>query len=463
MSLRAWQVACLLVGLINVVAYIAVAIWFIQRSDLQPVRGRWPVLVLCGMSCLFCYFIGQIFVRLDFDNTTAAIGELPGFFVAPSLGFVIVRFTVFYIASRLAEEAEQLDQQQNAGRIVITSWYLSRKRWFCMKNYLLSSLVLTFIFVIPNAVIYVKRYSWLSITVQTDPAVIAWQFSLESLARYASIIVFLSGFLCTVVPKISRIHENLGLRVESWTPLICSVYTTCYFIPFFILKAMYPASPDFSNFCHAVFLWSGNAWIAVFITLVRPSMFTYRSGKWFKRLRTKSGASERDSSERSVKKVASPTSIKQVRQALLRVLKISQALQLFKKFCKEEFSLENVMFWEAVQAYRSQFALAGDNGGSSGELFECCQNVFKMFIAEDSPLMVNLSSKCRDALNLNFEKAGPANLRLDLFDDAEAEILDLLQRDTFARFKQTQDYKTILEDLDGLAGSDQIAVELGIH
>jgi hypothetical protein len=321
-----WEIGCLVVGLVDVIGFIMVAIWFLSRMSIQPIKGRWPILSVLGVGFLNLYLVAQIFVRLDFDDTTAAVSEIPSFFIAPAAAFLLARFIVFFISSKLVDAADELTSPAGASR---KSWFLQRKHWFTRRNYALGALILTFVFWIPNIVIYFIRFSWLSSVMQNDPGYIAWQFGLEGVVRNMAIFLIAGVTLIILAPKLAKIHENLGLKKDAFVIIINSIYLSCYFTMYFVITSQAPISPSFANFLHAIFLWSGCAWIPTSIMLINPLVRSYAVTSISKQ----STASDNNNSKVQDKNAMSGDDLK---NQLLRVLQDPEGLKLIHKFCKED-------------------------------------------------------------------------------------------------------------------------------
>lgn len=132
----------------------------------------------------------------------------------------------------------------------------------------------------------------------------------------------------------------------------------------------------------------------------------------------------------------------------------------FLDFCESHFSVENVLFHVACDLWtqRSAQACIVPFAGS-----ECTRKVFeklnlidpyampldkllakivKLFILPDSPLEINISSKCSDALKkaINYDEATesvtcnvpPATL----LRDSQAEVRALLLADVYSRYRR---------------------------
>ena len=107
--------------------------------------------------------------------------------------------------------------------------------------------------------------------------------------------------------------------------------------------------------------------------------------------------------------------------------------EIFKKYAKKEWSLENILFYEDVQKYKNITSFKYAQRRSK----EICNN----FINPGSPLEINLSSHVRRSTQ---EKVKNIIEYKDgfkiIFDDSIKETKRNM-RDTFARILKEEDYK----------------------
>ena len=117
---------------------------------------------------------------------------------------------------------------------------------------------------------------------------------------------------------------------------------------------------------------------------------------------------------------------------LQNLLSSEQGTAAFESQLTLEFSDENLAFWKVVKAYRD----LEDGPARLARAKELVQE----FVADDGERPVNLPGAMKVALNKRLA-ACTTEAPIDLFDDAGTEIFKLMERDTFARFKQDPDAK----------------------
>ena len=101
-----------------------------------------------------------------------------------------------------------------------------------------------------------------------------------------------------------------------------------------------------------------------------------------------------------------------------------------RSFCKKEYSSENVDFWFAVEQFRSNHEHMNENNDGK-RLYEEGKNIFEDFIGAGSPREVNIPSGIASKIQVLPKDEIPRNF----FDEAQSEIYELMERDTFSRFK----------------------------
>ena len=111
------------------------------------------------------------------------------------------------------------------------------------------------------------------------------------------------------------------------------------------------------------------------------------------------------------------------------------AMLAFQTFLANEYSSENVDFYEAVNRYK--FKYDPDNGEENHAFADY---ITQMFISEDSPLQVNIESKMRSRIERHVRKMRTVR---SLFDSCQQEIYLLMGRDSWTRFK----HSTFWEDM----------------
>uniref|UniRef100_A0A1B0B121 Regulator of G-protein signaling 7 n=1 Tax=Glossina palpalis gambiensis TaxID=67801 RepID=A0A1B0B121_9MUSC len=118
--------------------------------------------------------------------------------------------------------------------------------------------------------------------------------------------------------------------------------------------------------------------------------------------------------------------------SMRELLKDPVGREQFAKFLEKEYSVENILFWEAVQEMKAL---------PQSAIKEAIHNIWQQFLAPDSPYAVNVDSKsidlAREAVNCN-------NPNRWCFDVAAAHIYHLMERDSYPRYLRSEAYKDFL-------------------
>jgi len=123
--------------------------------------------------------------------------------------------------------------------------------------------------------------------------------------------------------------------------------------------------------------------------------------------------------------------------------------KVFRIFLKKEYSEENIIFWEACISLKS---IKDDL-----QFRDKAERMFKNHLDPASPHEISLDFKVKEGMLL--ERANPPR---EVFDEAQAKIYSLMQRDSFPRFLASENYKDLLpenlteRDLIGISGASAV-------
>ncbi|GMR33410.1 hypothetical protein PMAYCL1PPCAC_03605, partial [Pristionchus mayeri] len=110
---------------------------------------------------------------------------------------------------------------------------------------------------------------------------------------------------------------------------------------------------------------------------------------------------------------------------------------LFSQFLEKEFSSENIEFWTACEEYKKM-----KDGKKSKS--EKANEIYREFVAEDSPREVNVDSATRAATKAAME----SECGMDTFDLAQGKIEELMEKDSYRRFLKDKIYLDLLHQLE---------------
>ncbi|GAB1599332.1 regulator of G-protein signaling 1-like [Argonauta hians] len=111
------------------------------------------------------------------------------------------------------------------------------------------------------------------------------------------------------------------------------------------------------------------------------------------------------------------------------LIRSEDGVGIFKKYLKGQFCDENLDFWLAVENYR--------NNLDDCELEKQSGIIVKTYVSKRATRAVNLKAPNREKT----VKAVEADPHRNVFDDAQKEIYDFMQRDPYVRFLKSDEYK----------------------
>lgn len=125
--------------------------------------------------------------------------------------------------------------------------------------------------------------------------------------------------------------------------------------------------------------------------------------------------------------------------------------EIFKVYCKSEFSIENVLFWEAVQDFKN-IAVKNINSQTLVPhlLIDKSRLIYKEFLKRNSNYELNVEQNQVNAVYniINVDNPNLLNdISIHLFDDIEKSIV-LVMNDTFMRFQMKKEYELFMKELN---------------
>lgn len=114
-------------------------------------------------------------------------------------------------------------------------------------------------------------------------------------------------------------------------------------------------------------------------------------------------------------------------------LVIVDGRELFRIFLKKEFSQENILFYEACE----ELDLLVDEQ----EIFEKTRLIYEDYVSTLADREVSLDSVIRDEIQVRM-----INPSKDMFKSAREHIYNLMMRDSYPRFKNSEIYRKTLDD-----------------
>eukprot|EP01113_Clastostelium_recurvatum_P031314 TRINITY_DN3897_c0_g1_i1.p1 TRINITY_DN3897_c0_g1~~TRINITY_DN3897_c0_g1_i1.p1 ORF type:complete len:471 (+),score=135.89 TRINITY_DN3897_c0_g1_i1:181-1593(+) len=118
-------------------------------------------------------------------------------------------------------------------------------------------------------------------------------------------------------------------------------------------------------------------------------------------------------------------------------LKDPEARRSFQEFLVNEFSVENILFWQDVQTFR----LSGDN---PADLQRISDELVSKYVNNGSPMQINVSSTTNTAIKRVV--SGDTPVSVTMFDNAENEIIHLMKNDSYPRFLDSSQAQRLLRE-----------------
>jgi hypothetical protein len=136
---------------------------------------------------------------------------------------------------------------------------------------------------------------------------------------------------------------------------------------------------------------------------------------------------------------------------LRQILKDEEGHALFYAYLEREFALENLIFWDAVEVFRTQLEKDTLATSISGEAIV---EVLDKFIKPQSVLCVNIAHESRRKVLQQFDQwrnyansSSNQKLVIKLLIRAQDEVTTMLTMDTFVRFKNTPKGEALVQKL----------------
>eukprot|EP00924_Labyrinthula_sp_SR-Ha-C_P002616 snap_masked-scaffold_13-processed-gene-1.36-mRNA-1 protein AED:1.00 eAED:1.00 QI:0/0/0/0/1/1/2/0/399 len=122
---------------------------------------------------------------------------------------------------------------------------------------------------------------------------------------------------------------------------------------------------------------------------------------------------------------------------LLSILQDPEGKDLFREHLISEFSVENLYFYEAASLWRDQYHEIAHRYH-----YRTAQKLFNTMIRREVQLQINISDQVYQEIE---DELLSGRVSESLFDNAIDQVFDLMDFDSFPRFKQSADYKAYVD------------------
>ncbi|KAJ3414921.1 hypothetical protein HDV05_005870 [Chytridiales sp. JEL 0842] len=131
--------------------------------------------------------------------------------------------------------------------------------------------------------------------------------------------------------------------------------------------------------------------------------------------------------------VSSPT----MDDRLMSLLYNKLGLAFFHEFCIEEFTIENLLFWLDVETFQTCDEAIRPTFG---------RYIYLVYIAQDAPLLLNLSKEVRQDVAAAFDKNDGGALPVSVFDEAQQNVYAMIKGHSYIRFEKSS-YNKYLQNI----------------
>jgi len=170
--------------------------------------------------------------------------------------------------------------------------------------------------------------------------------------------------------------------------------------------------------------------VAVFVNGLFPVLLTFPR---FRGLLERTAVSAQD--QKDIETKGTIFALKQGVDVFQAVLNHPDLCEAFTRFTESEWSVENVLFYKAVEDYKRRA-----EEGAPG-LQERAQHLVDEYVANTAPLEVNLDHRVKAEILRILRTGATANM----FDEAHSKIYSLMEEDSFKKWQLTQGFKEALE------------------
>jgi len=388
-----------LILLLFFLLYIITLILFIKRRHLQPIYSHFPSLLV----------ITSIFFLIQIYNSGTAIffgGNdinflLPPYFIDISIMMPVAMISLSYCLRcwRLYFIFKLSQKKIARGQ---ANWF-HKYKWLIKSKFLLGIYISILLFFI----------------------IIAFPFTIFRVGGFIEVIVGLAVAF-PILPQtfafiylLRNIDDNFSIQKELKFVGFVALFVG---VPYMILVGV------FDTGLYEEYLFVLCIYLIFIATFTWPVIQTYKNQRGYTQF-TEETNKEFGMSDKNP-------------LALISILEDPEGLELFEKFCKNEFSIENVLFYKNVMEY--------NNCVESYKRKQIAVQIVNDFLRANSTCEINIE----DNLKLSIAKIVDTSdeqgstLTPSLFSQALTEIITILQLDTYVRFaisKMFKPYKNKVE------------------
>jgi len=149
----------------------------------------------------------------------------------------------------------------------------------------------------------------------------------------------------------------------------------------------------------------------------------------------------------------------------------------FRRFLTSEFSVENLLFWADIEDLRRK--VIRDKGQDENLIKQETKRLYNKYVMVDSPFQVNLADYIVQTIEFKMRKleeenildtspmetlkgAAPPNEFPTIFDEAQKSIFNLMDADSFQRYKSSDLYRDFVRTMRDKSHKRNVLQEMNI-
>jgi len=234
--------------------------------------------------------------------------------------------------------------------------------------------------------------------------------------------------------KLLFIKDPFFMRLELITTVVATTPVTL------IMGITYMSAPYLFE------PWFDYRWVfalmSLFMTVINglfPVLLTYDSYfNWLTALTTKNSMLTTD--EMLVVDVKTNKLTDKLNLTVIEAIFENEALKAgFKQFASAQWSVENVLFYESVDNYRTGYDLILDAVTDA-------DNIYNTFIKPGCVSEINIDDNVKNNITHIINKGSNA-ITSTMFDEAQSHIMILMRDDTLVKWQKTKEFKLLIESV----------------
>ncbi|KAJ6245794.1 regulator of g protein signaling [Anaeramoeba flamelloides] len=380
---------------------------FIKRRNKQPIKARSPTLL--SLSSVAAYIVithNSLSIWYGTEHWPCIISFWLTYLIIPwyFLPYIFRCLRLFFIFNINSQKALTNSGTGNDKQ----SWLMRRRKWFSDKHLLRWLYLLCFglfAFGLYRQFIDERNYPDRYGCATTETAIISLS---AFFGPFLALIIFSIWFLRSIRDEFN-INKELKIITFVWIVTI---------VPYLVLS--YIGNVTVSALLSVYY----NA-ITYIVSDVHPLYLSYIGAE----------------------RIKVPSS--SILSSLDNVLKDEHAHDAFKDFLVQEFSVENILFWDEVEDFKKL--------AERDEIKERARYIYDKYIDPSSVFEVNLDSNDKEQIKKSLKKT-----TIDMYNEPQNSIFDLMESDSWPRFLKSNLCKDLIHKFHADENLFEILREAGL-